>query len=207
MKTPRILIADDHEFVRRGLISILLARHPDWQIVAEASNGTDAIHLAESTKPDIAILDLSMPGRNGLEVTEHLRASAPSVRTLVLTMHTGDRIVRNLKKAGAGAYMVKSDASARLVEAVERLIAGHTFFASSAAAGEGGGPEPAQYVLTPREIEILRLIASGKSNKEIASAIDLSVRTVESHRASILIKLRAKSAGELVQIALRDGLI
>jgi DNA-binding NarL/FixJ family response regulator len=207
MKTPRILIADDHEFVRRGLISILLARHPDWQIVAEASNGTDAIHLAESTQPDIAILDLSMPGLNGLEVTEHLHANAPSIRTLVLTMHTGERIIRSLKKAGAGAYMVKSDASAKLVEAVERLIAGHTFFASSAAAGDSGGPEPAQYVLSPREIEILRLIASGKSNKEIATVLDVSVRTVESHRATILVKLGADSAGDLVRIALRDGLI
>jgi len=204
---PRILVADDHEFVRRGLISILLARHPDWQIVAEASNGTDAIQLAESTKPDIAILDLSMPGRNGLEVTEHLRASAPAVRTLILTMHTGEQIVRNLRKAGAAAYMVKTEASSKLVDAVERLIAGHTFFSSQAAAGESGGPPPAQYVLTPRETEILRLIASGKSNKEIAAILEVSVRTVESHRASILIKLGADSVGELIHIALRDGLI
>src|SRR5579883_2893602 len=204
---PRILIADDHEFVRRGLINILLARHPDWQIVAEASNGVDAIQLAESTKPDIAILDLSMPGRNGLEVTEHLRASAPSIRTLILTMHTGEQIVRNLKKAGAAAYMVKTDASMKLVEAVERLIAGHTFFSSPAAVGEGGGPPPAQYVLTPREAEILRLIASGKGNKEIAYILHMSVRTVETHRANILLKLGAESAGDLIRIAVRDGLV
>jgi len=205
--TPRILIADDHEFVRRGLVNILLARHPDWQIVAEASNGTDAIQLAESTKPDIAILDLSMPGRNGLEVTEHLRASAPSIRTLILTMHTGEQIVRNLKKAGAAAYMVKTDASLKLVDAVERLIAGHTFFSSPDAVGEGGGPPPAQYVLTPREREILRLIASGKSNKEIAWVLEMSVRTVETHRANVLIKLGADSTGDLIRIALRDGLV
>ncbi len=204
---PRILIADDHEFVRRGLINILLARHPDWQIVAEASNGVDAIQLAESTKPDIAILDLSMPGRNGLEVTEHLRVNAPSVRTLILTMHTGEQIVRNLKKAGAAAYMVKTDASLKLVDAVERLMAGHTFFSSPDAIGEGGGPPPAQYVLTPRETEILRLIAVGKSNKEIAWDLNMSVRTVETHRANILIKLGADSAGDLVRIALRDGLV
>ena len=205
--TPRILIADDHEFVRRGLVNILLARHPDWQIVAEASNGTDAIQLAESTKPDIAILDLSMPGRNGLEVTEYLRASAPSIRTLILTMHTGEQIVRNLKKAGAAAYMVKTDASLKLVDAVERLIAGHTFFSSPDAVGEGGGPPPAQYVLTPREREILRLIASGKSNKEIAWVLEMSVRTVETHRANVLIKLGADSTGDLIRIALRDGLV
>jgi len=207
MMPPRILIADDHEFVRRGLIGIIQARHPDWQIVAEAANGTDAIQLAESTKPDIAILDLSMPGRNGLEVTEHLRLSAPSIRTLILTMHTGEQIVRNLRKAGAAAYMVKSDASSKLVDAVERLIAGHTFFSSPGAVGEGGGPEPAQYVLSARETEVLRLIASGKSNKEIAAILDVSVRTVESHRASILNKLGANSAGDLVRIALRDGLV
>jgi DNA-binding NarL/FixJ family response regulator len=207
MTPPRILIADDHEFVRRGLVNILLARHPDWQIVAEASNGTDAIHLAESTKPDIAILDLSMPGCNGLEVTEHLRSSAPSVRTLILTMHTGEQIVRNLKRAGAAAYMVKTDASLKLVDAVERLIAGHTFFSSPDAVGAGGGPPPAQYVLTPRETEILRLIASGKSNKEIAWLLKMSVRTAETHRANLLIKLGADSTGDLIRIALRDGLV
>jgi DNA-binding NarL/FixJ family response regulator len=205
--SARILIADDHEFVRRGLISILRAHHPDWQIVGEAANGMDAIQLAESTKPDIAILDLSMPGRNGLEVTEHLRLSSPSVRTLILTMHTGEQIVRTLRKAGAAAYMVKSDASSKLVDAVERLIAGHTFFSSPAAVGESGGPEPAQYVLSPRETEVLRLIASGKGNKEIASVLNVSVRTVESHRASILDKLGADSAGDLIRIALRDGLV
>ena len=207
MTPPRILIADDHEFVRRGLVNILLARHPDWQIVAEASNGADAIHLAESTKPDIAILDLSMPGCNGLEVTEHLRSSAPSVRTLILTMHTGEQIVRNLKRAGAAAYMVKTDASLKLVDAVERLIAGHTFFSSPDAVGAGGGPPPAQYVLTPRETEILRLIASGKSNKEIAWLLKMSVRTAETHRANLLIKLGADSTGDLIRIALRDGLV
>jgi DNA-binding NarL/FixJ family response regulator len=188
-------------------VNILLARHPDWQIVAEASNGTDAIHLAESTKPDIAILDLSMPGCNGLEVTEHLRSSAPSVRTLILTMHTGEQIVRNLKRAGAAAYMVKTDASLKLVDAVERLIAGHTFFSSPDAVGAGGGPPPAQYVLTPRETEILRLIASGKSNKEIAWLLKMSVRTAETHRANLLIKLGADSTGDLIRIALRDGLV
>jgi len=207
MTPPRILIADDHEFVRRGLVNILLARHPEWQIVAEASNGTDAIQLAESTKPDIAILDLSMPGRNGLEVTEHLRASAPSVRTLILTMHSGEQIVRNLKRAGAAAYMVKTDASLKLVDAVERLIAGHTFFSSPDAVGDGGGAPPAQYVLTPRETEILRLIASGKSNKEIAWVLEMSVRTVETHRANVLMKLGADSTGDLIRIALRDGLV
>ncbi len=138
MKAPRILVADDHEFVRRGLIRILLARHPDWEIVGEASNGLDAIRLAESTRPDIAILDLSMPEQNGLQVTERLHERVPSIKTLILTMHTGEQIVRNLMKAGASAYMVKSDASSKLVEAVERLAAGHTFFASPAAVNESG---------------------------------------------------------------------
>jgi DNA-binding NarL/FixJ family response regulator len=122
-------------------------------------------------------------------------------------MHTGEQIVRNLKKAGAAAYMVKTDASLKLVDAVERLIAGHTFFSSPDAVGERGGPPPAQYVLTPREREILRLIASGKSNKEIAWVLEMSVRTVETHRANVLLKLGADSTGDLIRIALRDGLV
>jgi two-component system nitrate/nitrite response regulator NarL len=207
MKAPRILIADDHEFIRRGLISILLARHPDWEIVGEASNGLDAIRLAESTRPDIAILDLSMPERNGLQVTERLHESAPSIKTLILTMHTGEQIVRNLMKAGASAYMVKSDASSKLVEAVERLASGHTLFASPMAVDETAEPAPAQYILSPREAEVLRLLASGKGNKQIATELKLSVRTVESHRANILTRLGAESLGELVRIAVRDGLI
>jgi DNA-binding NarL/FixJ family response regulator len=207
MNAPRILIADDHEFIRRGLISILLARHPDWEIVGEASNGTDAIRLAESTKPDIAILDLSMPEQNGLQVTEHLRASVPSIKTLILTMHTGEQIVRNLMKAGASAYMAKSDASSKLVEAVERLAAGHASFASPMAVGETADPAPAQYILSARETEVLRLLASGKSNKQIAAELVVSVRTVESHRAHMLARLGVESFGELVRIAVRDGLI
>jgi DNA-binding NarL/FixJ family response regulator len=207
MNAPRILIADDHEFIRRGLISILLARHPDWEIVGEASNGTDAIRLAESTKPDIAILDLSMPEQNGLQVTEHLRAIVPSIKTLILTMHTGEQIVRNLMKAGASAYMAKSDASSKLVEAVERLAAGHASFASPMAVGETADPAPAQYILSARETEVLRLLASGKSNKQIAAELVVSVRTVESHRAHMLARLGVESFGELVRIAVRDGLI
>jgi DNA-binding NarL/FixJ family response regulator len=206
MKAPRILIADDHEFIRRGLVSILLARHPDWEIVGQASNGLDAIRLAESVKPDIAILDLSMPERNGLQVTERLHESTPSIKTLILTMHTGEQIVHNLMKAGASAYMVKSDASSKLVDALERLADGHTFFSSQTAV-ETGEPTPAQYILSAREVDVLRLLAQGKGNKQIAADLGLSVRTVESHRANILTKLGAGSLGDLVRIAVRDGLV
>jgi DNA-binding NarL/FixJ family response regulator len=207
MNTARIVIADDHEFVRRGLASILLERHPEWQIVAEASNGIDAIRLSESLKPDVAILDLSMPGRNGLEVTQHLRLAAPSIRTLILTMHSGEQIVNVLRKAGASGYMVKNDASEKLVHAVEELIAGNPFFASQNATGKSGDATPAPYLLTAREIDVLRMLASGRSNKETAAELDLSVRTVESHRANILAKLGVESLGDLVRIAVRDGLI
>ncbi len=206
MNPLRIVIADDHEFVRRGLAHILLSKHPDWEIVAEADNGDDAIRLAETLKPDVAILDLSMPGRNGLEVTEHLHAVVPGVRTLILTMHTGERMVQSLKKAGAAAYMVKNDAPSRLVDAVERMVAGQSFFASQNATSSDD-PAPAQYVLSARENDVLKLLVSGKSNKEIASLLSVSVRTVESHRASILARLGAGSLGELVRIAIRDGLV
>jgi len=208
----RILVADDHELVRRGLVSVLEGAHPDWEIIAEAADGDRAVSLGESLRPDIAILDLSMPGLNGLRVTERLTASVPGIRILVLTVHTAEPVMRQLKRAGAGALMAKSEAPRKLVAAVENLLAGEPFQASESASRsvlELGATErvPVQYLLTPRELEVLRLLAEGKSNKEIAGSIEVSVRTVESHRADIMTRLAVDSLGELVRLAVRDGVI
>lgn len=213
METVRILLADDHELVRRGLTSIVTESHPeDWQIVASATNGPEAIQMGESLRPDIAVVDLGMPGCSGLEVTERLIKSVPGIRILILTMYAAAPVLRHLQKAGASAYMAKNEAPRLLVTAIERVLAGEPFFASTAAyrpAREVQLPEyvPAQYVLTPRELEVFRLLALGRSNKELAGDLNISVRTAESHHANILAKLNSESVGELVRIAIRDGII
>lgn len=209
---PRILLADDHELVRRGLISILNDSHPDWEIVAEASNGIEALELAEKHNPNVAILDLSMPGHTGLEVTESLMQSHPGIKVLILTMHAAEPVLKSVKRAGASAYMLKSEAPTRLVRAVESMLAGDPFFASELAhrPASATDPEeyiPVQYLLTPREIEVLQHIANSRSNKQLAGDLNLSVRTAESHRANILEKLGVESVGDLVKIAVRDGLV
>lgn len=212
MSEVRILLADDHELVRKGLVSILTASHPDWTIVGEASNGPDAVELAEKLRPDIAILDLSMPGLNGVQVTERLMSRMLGIRVLILTMHAAEPVLKQVRRAGASAYMLKNEAPNHLVEAVEKMIAGEPFFASDdayrpAIAVEGPDFIPAPYLLTQRETDVLRLLARGKSNKELAGELNMSVRTAESHRASIMQKLGAESLGDLVRIAVRDGVV
>jgi DNA-binding NarL/FixJ family response regulator len=212
MADVEILVADDHEIVRRGLVSILYRSHPEWNIVAEAANGMDAVELGQSLRPHVAILDLSMPGPGGLKVAEKLIALVPGIRILILTMHSAAPILRQLKKIGVHAYLAKNEAPRMLVAAVERVLAGEPFFASSSAsrlAGQISPPEyiPAQFILTPRELEVVRLLALGKSNKEVASDLNMSVRTAETHHANLLTKLGVDSIGEIVRIAIRDGVI
>jgi two-component system response regulator NreC len=207
-----ILIADDHELVRKGLVSIVTKSHPEWRVVAEASNGKDAIERGELLRPNVAILDLSMPDIDGLKVAERLLKSVPGIHILVLTMHSSAPILRQLRKTGVDAYLAKNEAPKMLVAAIERILAGEPFFASSSASrpvDELEAPEyvPAPFLLTPRELEVMRLLALGKSNKELAAELDMSVRTAESHHASILAKLGVRSPGEVVRIAIRDGVI
>jgi len=206
-----ILIADDHELVRKGLVSILHESHPEWKVVAEVSNGTDAIERGESLRPNVAILDLSMPGM-GLEVVERLLKSVPRMHILILTMHAAAPILQRLKKTGVNVYVVKNEASAMLVTAVERMLAGEPFFSSRSASRPvqtiaAQEYVPAQFLLTHRELDVMRLLVSGQSNKELAGRLDISVRTVESHHASIFAKLGIDSIGDLVRIAIRDGMI
>jgi two-component system, NarL family, response regulator NreC len=213
MNPVRVLLADDHELVRRGLCSILAEnRSRDWQIVGQASNGLEAIEMGESLRPEIAIVDLGMPGCSGLEVTERLVKAVMGIRVVILTMHVAAPVLRQLRKAGACAFMAKNEAPRMLVTALERVLAGEPFFASTNAyrtAREIELPEyvPSRYLLTPRELTVFRLLALGRSNKELAGDLNISVRTAESHHANILAKLNAESVGELVRIAIRDGVI
>ena len=212
MDAVRILIADDHELVRRGLISILHQAHPEWEIVAQAANGGQALSLAAEHLPSLAILDLSMPDLNGLEVATRLFQIVPGIRILILTMHAAAPILHQLRKVGVSAYLAKNEAPQKLVLAVEKVLTGEPFFASVSAARreEDLGPGeyvPAQFLLTPRELEVMRMLASGDSNKELAARLDMSVRTAETHHANILAKLNVESIGELVRIAVRDRVV
>lgn len=207
----RILLADDHELVRRGLVSIISASHPEWLIVGEAASGEEAVELGLALRPDLAILDLSMPGITGLQVAERLIADVKGIGILILTMHAAEPIRRRLQRIGVKAYLAKNEAPRMLVHALERILAGEPFFASDAAyrsTADLPGPEfvPVQFLLSRRELDVMRLLALGRGNKEVATNLNLSVRTVEQHRASILARLGIDSLGELVKLAIRDGI-
>ena len=212
MNRIRILIADDHEFVRAGLAKILSDAHAEWVIVGEAVNGQEAIEMSERLRPDVLIVDLSMPGANGLQVTEKLVSSVHGLKIAVLTVHSAEPVMRQVKRAGASAFLAKNEAPAKLVEVVEKMLEGEKFFSSESALQPFSGPQarhrvPVQYLLTRREIEVLRSLALGLSNKEIALELDMSVRTVESHRSNIMTRLGVDSLGELVRLAIRDGVV
>jgi DNA-binding NarL/FixJ family response regulator len=209
MSPVKILIADDHELVRRGLVSILSGSHPEWRIVADVPTGASAIEIGTALRPDVAILDLSMPDLGGLQVAERLMELVPGIRIVVLSMHTAAPILRQLRKAGVSAYLAKNEAPRMLVHAVERVLAGEPFFASTSTTRPAvEAPEyiPAQFLLTPRELDVLRLLARGKTNKELAADLGMSVRTAESHHANLLAKLNVESLADLVRIAFRDGI-
>ena len=208
METIEILIADDHELVRRGLISILGKSHPEWKVVAEVPTGAAAIECGTALRPDVAILDLSMPDVGGLQVAERLLEAVPGIRIVILTVHAAAPIQRQLRKAGASAYLAKNEAPKTLVLAVERVLAGEPFFASTSTSRPSvDAPEyiPVQFLLSPRELDVLRLLARGRTNKELAADLDMSVRTAESHHANIMSKLNVESLADLVHLAIRDG--
>jgi DNA-binding NarL/FixJ family response regulator len=217
-KTPRIVIADDHEMVRRGLAATL-ADSGRWSVVAQADNGRDAVRLVETHKPDIAILDLSMPELNGLDATRLILAARPDTRVLILTAHESEQLVREVLSAGARGYVLKSDAGRILVRAVEALLEGQTFFTSKVARlvlegylRGGGGPANADadatfHVLSAREREIVQLLAEGASNKEVARALGISVKTAETHRSNIMRKMQFESLSDLVRYAVRNKII
>ena len=206
----RILIADDHEVVRSGLRAILEAQD-GWEVVAEAADGKEAVEKATETKPDVAIVDYALPIANGAEVTRQIRVRVPRVEVLIFTMHDSDDIVRDLLAAGAKGYLLKSDARKFLLAAVESLAAHKPFFTGRvsetlldtylAKHRDDAG------VLTAREKGIVQLIAEGNSNKEIAEILALSLKTVETHRASAMRKLNLDSSAALVRYAVRNKLV
>jgi DNA-binding NarL/FixJ family response regulator len=213
MSTVRILIADDHELVRRGL-AMTLADEPGWSLVAEAANGREAVKLVEQLEPDIAILDLTMPEMNGLEATRQILAARPNTRVIILTMHESEQLVREVLDAGAKGYVLKSDAGRTLVQAVEALMDGRPFFTSTIAQmvvdgylrGRGAGAAVGS-LLSGREREIVQLLAEGKSNKEVARVLGISVKTAETHRSNIMHKMQFASLADLVRYAVRNKLV
>jgi DNA-binding NarL/FixJ family response regulator len=215
MKKLHILIADDHEMVRRGLRATIEA-HPNWQVAGEASDGRQAVKLAGTLHPDLIVLDINMPQLNGLEATRQIRAETPGSRVLILTVHESSQVVREVLQAGAQGYLLKSDAGRELDSAVESLLADKPYFTSKVGrmvlSGFVQGPEKATDAeltsgLTPRERETVQLIAEGKSNKEVASALDISVKTVETHRSRVMKKLSLHSVTQLVRYAIRQRMI
>jgi DNA-binding NarL/FixJ family response regulator len=208
----RILIADDHDIVRRGL-RVLLEEHRGWQVCGEAATGRVAVAMAKQLVPDIAILDLTMPELNGLEATRQIRAAVSGVEILIFTMHESEKVMRETIAAGARGYLLKSDATRYVICAVEALAVHKPFFTSkvSEILLEGylrakAGQEDAGGSLTPREREVMQLLVEGNGNKRIASRLDISVKTAETHRFRIMRKLGMSSLAQVVHYALRNGL-
>jgi DNA-binding NarL/FixJ family response regulator len=207
----RILIADDHEVVRAGLRAILEA-HDGWQVVAEATNGKDAVVKAIGTEVDIVVIDYSLPIINGVEATRQIRARVPGAEILIFTMHESDVLVRELLQAGARAYLLKSEASQYLIAAVESLINHQPFFTGRVSehlldACLAAHPRRGDGALSPRERMVVQLIAEGHGNKEMAAILNLSVKTVESHRATAMRKLNITSTAGIVRYAVRNKLV
>jgi DNA-binding NarL/FixJ family response regulator len=208
----RILIVDDHQAIRQGLRAVLESRE-GWQIVGEASDGREALQLARETSPQIAIVDYSLPQMNGLELTRVLKRELPRTEIVIYTMYDRDSIVTEVLRAGAHGYVLKSDPVSHLLAAVEALAGGKPYFSPTISEalvdnhGEHGHGDTGAKLLTPREREVVQLIAEGKINKQIAHMLDISVKTVETHRAAVMHKLKLKTTAELVLYAIRNHLV
>jgi DNA-binding NarL/FixJ family response regulator len=210
----RILLADDHAIVRRGLRALVESR-PGWEVCAEAVNGREAVDKTTQFKPDVAILDIGMPELNGLEATRQIVKTSPQTEVLILTMHQSEEVVREVLKAGARGYVLKSDADQDLVAAVEMLLEHKPFLTPNVTdvvlsrylSIHDQLDSQLQPRLTGREREIIQLLSEGKSNKEAAAALDISTRTVETHRATIMHKLGISSLSDLVRYAIRNKMV
>jgi DNA-binding NarL/FixJ family response regulator len=212
----RVLIADDHDLIRRGVRDLLTARS-GWQVVGEACNGADAVQKAVSLRPDVAILDFSMPELNGPAAAAQITEKAPGTGVVVLTMHDSEQVMREVLQAGARGLVLKSDADRDLLEAVEAVAKKRLFFTTRLSelvlggylAGTSTNQKEKSKVaqLTERECEVMRLLADGMSSKEAATRLQISVRTVESHRINISRKLGFNSIAKLVHYAIRHGIV
>ena len=214
METIKVVLAEDHTIVRQGLRSIL-EQHAGIEVIAEAENGREAVRIAEQMKPDVVLMDFSMPGLNGLEATRQIKQRVPDVKVLVLTRHANREYIESILRAGASGYLIKKSAADRLIIAIQSVARGDSFLDPSIsrmiiagylhpAAGETEGHD---VKLTPRQREVLQLIVEGHPNREIASTLHISVKTVENHRANLMQKLDLHSTADLTQYAIREGII
>jgi two-component system response regulator NreC len=207
VKKIRVLLADDHAILRAG-VRMLLDAQPDMAVVAEAADGEEAIQRAGDTQPDVAVVDLTMPGLTGVETLERLRREVPATRLLVLTMHDDPAYARLALAAGAAGHVIKDADSSELVAAIRAVHRGRTFIQVGAEAAATAAPErTAAPALSPRERQVLELLAHGHTNREVADRLSLSVKTVETHRSRLSEKLGLHSRADLVRLAIELGLL
>jgi DNA-binding NarL/FixJ family response regulator len=213
----RILIADDHEVARRGIRSILESR-PGWEVCGEAKDGRESVDLARRMKPDVVLLDIGMPNLNGLEAARQILAVSPDAAILILTMHDTDQVVREVLRVGARGFLLKSDAGRDLIAAVEALQQQRTYFTTRVSQmvlegylgrenPEDGAEDFSGDALTTREREVIQLLAEGKTSKEVAATLSLSVKTAETHRTNLMRKLDLHSVADLTRYAVRNGIV
>jgi DNA-binding NarL/FixJ family response regulator len=217
-QTLRILIADDHDLLRRGA-KALLQSHAGWEVCGEAATGREAVAKAEELKPDIVILDICMPDLNGVDAAKRIRKALPDTEILILSVHSPDELIPEILEAGVRGYIVKADSGRDLIAAVEALANHKPFFTAQVTEmmlakfnKKGLGSEkPAEPTsrdrLTTREREVVQLLAEGKGNKEVASSLQVSVKTIETHRANLMRKLKLHSVTELVRYAVRHKIV
>jgi len=207
----RILIADDHDLIRRG-VRTLLEQRPNWQVVAEATTGREALQLARDTVPDIAIIDYSLPELNGRDLTVELHRVLPRLEILIYTMHDREDMILDVLQAGARGFVLKSDSEQDLLSAVDALSVHRPFFSGSISETLltqylRSRPQPTSSTLTHREREVVQLIAEGKINKQVAQLLNISIKTVETHRATAMQKLKVRTTAELVRYAVRNKIV
>src|ERR1700739_407897 len=215
MRKIRILLADDHQLMRSG-VRLMLEREADLTVVGEASDGREAVALAKALKPEVVVMDIGMPNLNGIEAAHQMTQENPALAIVIVSMHSDESYVLRALKAGARGYLLKDSAEADLIKAVHVVAGGKSFFSPAVSKMllddyvrklKRSGTEDAYDLLTPRERETLQLIAEGKSNKDIANLLNLSVYTVESHRSNLMEKLNLRGLPELILYAVRKGII
>jgi DNA-binding NarL/FixJ family response regulator len=215
MEPIRVLVADDHETIRSG-IRLIVSTMPGWEVCAEASNGREAVELALAHKPAVVVMDMGMPGLNGLEATRQIRKRSPETEVLAFTGIEEEKLIHDMFEAGARGYLLKTDKRESIKEALRALAQHKSYFTTQV--GEvlfakfihgkenvSAGSEPGR--LTQREREIVQLIAEGRSNKEVASTLGISIKTAETHRAAVMKKLKLDNLAALVRYAIRNNII